>query len=102
MRLNLEIRNFYNRKGTSAFKKGCKDANLRAVVFMDSFFNGLQPFFSENFQQVVYLWQFYDQETVERLIDYFHPHIIVEERVERFCTRSVSLDLDANGLSEVP
>jgi alginate O-acetyltransferase complex protein AlgJ len=102
MKLNLEIRNFYKRKGTAAFMKGCKDANLRAVVFMDSFFTGLQPFFSENFQQVVYLWQYYDQETVERLIDYFHPHIIIEERVERFCTRSVSIDLDANGLNEIP
>jgi hypothetical protein len=102
MKLNLEIRNFYKRKGTGAFMKGCKDANLRAVVFMDSFFTGLQPFFSENFKQVVYLWQYYDQETVERLIDYFHPHIIIEERAERFCTRSVSIDLPANGLSEIP
>jgi alginate O-acetyltransferase complex protein AlgJ len=96
MELSLEIKNFYKRKETAAFMKGCKDANLRAVVFMDSFFAGLQPFFSENFQQVVYLWQFYDQETVERLIDYFHPHIVIEERVERFWI----IDPDANGLSE--
>jgi alginate O-acetyltransferase complex protein AlgJ len=103
MELNLEIENFYKRKETTPFMKGCKDANLRALVFRDSFFNRLEPFFSENFQHVVYLWQFYDQEIVERLIDYFHPHIVIEERVERFCTMAVStIDLPANRVNEIP
>jgi hypothetical protein len=87
--LNLEINNFHKMQDTTPFVKGCKDATLRVLVFRDSFFNRLEPFFSENFQQVVYVWQFYDQETVERLIDYFHPHIIIEERVERFCNWTV-------------
>jgi alginate O-acetyltransferase complex protein AlgJ len=84
LELNLEIENFRKMKESEPFMKGCRDANLRALVFMDSFFGQIEPFFSENFQKVVYLWQPYDQETVERVIDYLHPHLVIEERVERF------------------
>ena len=83
MELNLEIENFRKMKETEPFMKGCRDANLRALVFIDSFFGSIEPFFSENFQKVVYLWQPYDQKTVERMIDYLHPHLVIEERVER-------------------
>jgi len=89
MELRLEIENPQKLKETEPFMNGCKDANLRALVFKDSFFNMIQPFFSENFQQVVYLWQDYDQKTVERLIDTLHPDLVIEERVERFCFRDL-------------
>ena len=83
MELNLPAKDY--RKGREPFMKGCKDAKLRALVFRDSMFFALEPFFSENFNQVIYLWQSYDQETVERMIEYFHPHIVIEERGERIC-----------------
>ena len=89
MKLNVEIENWGKQKETEPFMKGCKDANLRALVFRDSFFTMLEPFFSENFQQVVYLWQDYDQKAAERLINTFHPQLVVEERVERLCFRSI-------------
>jgi hypothetical protein len=69
--------------------KGCKDAHLRAVVFRDSFFSRIEPFLSENFQQVLYLWQSFDQKIVERLINNFHPDLVIEEKVERFCFRDL-------------
>jgi hypothetical protein len=87
MELKLKIEDFSKMKEPEPFIKGCKDANLRALVFRDSFFEMVQPLFSENFQQIVYIWHYYDQKTVERMIDYFHPHLVVEERVERFCFR---------------
>ncbi len=98
MELTLEVENFPKMNEMEPFMKGCKDANLRALVFRDSFFCGIEPFFSENFQQVVYLWQYYDQKTVERMIDYFHPHLVVEEKVERFCFSNLNVD----GLIKIP
>jgi hypothetical protein len=83
MELHLQIE--YSRRGRKPFMKGCKDARLRALVFRDSCFYAIEPFFSENFNQVVYLWQTYDQKTVERLIEYLHPHIVIEEIGERDC-----------------
>ena len=71
------------------FMEGCKDANLRALVFRDSFFELVRPFLSENFQQVVYLWQIYNQKNVEILIDYFHPNLVIEERIERLGFRGL-------------
>ncbi len=83
MELHLQIGSL--EEGSQIFMRGCKDANLRAVVFRDSFFNAVEPYFSENFQQVVYLWQSYDQEIVELLIESFDPHVVIEERAERHC-----------------
>jgi alginate O-acetyltransferase complex protein AlgJ len=85
MELHLQLKDFG--KERDPIMKGCKDAKLRALVFRDSMFFALEPFFSENFNQVIYLWQSYDQKTVERMIEYFHPHIVIEERGERTCFR---------------
>jgi len=89
MELSLEIENLSKMKETEPFMKGCKDAHLRALVFRDSFFSRIEPFLSENFQQVLYLWQSYDQKIVERLIHNFRPDLVIEEKVERFCFRDL-------------
>jgi alginate O-acetyltransferase complex protein AlgJ len=85
MELHLQLKTY--RKGREPFMKGCKDARLRALVFRDSMFFAVEPFFSENFNQVIYLWQKYDQKTAARLIEYFHPHIVIDEVGERNCFR---------------
>ncbi len=69
--------------------EGCKGANLRVLVFRDSFFELVRPFLSENFQQVVYLWQIYNQKNAEIMIDYFHPNLVIEERIERLGFRGL-------------
>ncbi len=89
MELSVDVENWGRLKDTEPFMKGCQDAHLRALVFRDSFFVLLEPFFSENFQQVVYLWQDYDQKVAERLIDYFHPQLVIEERKERLAFRAI-------------
>ena len=61
----------------------CPKKKLTAVVFRDSFFNALWPYFSENFRQVVYLWKPYDQKNMEEIMQIFKPDIVVEEVVER-------------------
>ncbi len=66
-----------------SFTTRCSEAELTAVVFRDSFFVGLEPFFSENFAQAVYLWKAYDQSTIEELSAVFKPDIVIEEIVER-------------------
>lgn len=80
---DLQLSNIDLKKVSAPLMKGCPTANLKAVIFGDSFFNALEPFFSENFQQVVYVWKKFDQDNMEQLINFFQPDIVIEERVER-------------------
>ncbi len=61
----------------------CKNKKLRAVVFRDSFFVHMQPFFSENFGEVIYLWKRYDQKNIEKIMQFWKPDIVIEMTVER-------------------
>lgn len=67
----------------SSITSRCDQAELKAVVFRDSFFVALEPFFSENFKQVVYLWKEYDQTNIEEILTLFKPDIVIEEVLER-------------------
>ncbi|HHO76595.1 MAG TPA: hypothetical protein ENN05_09235 [Deltaproteobacteria bacterium] len=89
--VDLELSNLPPQEGRAPFMKGCPDAGLKAVVFRDSFFTALEPFFSENFRQVLYIWKQYDQRNMEDLIESFQPDIVIEERVERFFHLSSSI-----------
>jgi alginate O-acetyltransferase complex protein AlgJ len=52
------------------FAKECDDPRLpRAVVFHDSFCEALEPFLSEHFRRIAYLWR-----------DDFHPEVIEREK----------------------
>ena len=53
------------------------------MIFRDSFFVPLEPLFSENFREVVYLWKDYDQKNIEEIMTYFKPDIVIEEIAER-------------------
>jgi alginate O-acetyltransferase complex protein AlgJ len=63
--------------------KSCEQGDLTALVFRDSFSRDLEPFLSENFKEVIYLWKGYDQKNVEELLATFKPDIVIEERAER-------------------
>lgn len=71
------------REDAPSFGRGCAQKNLTAVVFRDSFFIALQPFLSENFGRVVYLWKRYDQTNIEEVLKFFTPDVVIEEIVER-------------------
>lgn len=72
------------RPGTISFAKGCKKSSLRAIVFRDSFFVPIVPLLSEHFEQVVYVWDYYDRDTLTKLIQLVKPDVVIEEHVERF------------------
>ncbi len=55
-----------------------------AVIFRDSFFNGLQPFTSEHFRRVVYVSDF---RIDFNLIDEEKPDIVILEVAERYLDR---------------
>ncbi len=61
----------------------CKNKKLRAVVFRDSFFVQMEPLFSENFAEVIYLWKRYDQKNVEEIMQFWKPDIVIDMTVER-------------------
>ena len=66
------------------FARECPKAILRAVVFRDSFFDSVAPYFSENFRLVVYVWHPYDQETMPKLLEQIKPDIVIEETGEGY------------------
>ena len=74
------------------FARECSKAKLRAVVFRDSFFESVIPYFSENFKQVVYVWHPYDQETMEQLASQIKPDIVIEEVGEGFLFAQYKLE----------
>jgi hypothetical protein len=50
----------------------------RALVFRDSFFTALMPFFSEHFRETVILWRDFDTDYVDKV----HPDIVVRQFLE--------------------
>lgn len=74
--LNTSISDYY-------IAKTCKSKELKVLVFRDSFFEALEPYFSENCKEVIYLWKSYDQKNVEELLAVFKPDIVIEEKGER-------------------
>lgn len=94
-------------KGRRSFVKECAEKNLTAVVFRDSFFNQLEPFFSENFSKVIYLWKDYDQQNLEEILVEFKPDIVIEEVVERhmfdiFLEKEKQRQFQSTGTSDSP
>jgi len=81
--LTYELSNLTKSHNQSYFQTSCQHGQLKAVVFRDSFFGDLEPYFSENFKEVIYLWKGYDQNNIKELLSTFEPDIIIEEQVER-------------------
>jgi len=64
---------------------------IRLLVLRDSFFNALIGFMSVNFSESLYVWQFFDHDTLKTsaranlipLLGAFKPDVVIEEIVER-------------------
>jgi len=86
-----KLKNDY--KIRSIFAKECKTSSTRpvAIVFRDSFFTNLEPFVSEHFKLVVYVWHKYDKKLATVLINKVNPDIVIEERAERVVATSLLL-----------
>jgi len=86
-----------NKKTSSDYKKGKKgedlgkiihthnNANqqLSTVIFRDSFFRILEPYFSRKFKRSTYIWQKLNLQLLKKYIRLDKPDIIIEEWVER-------------------
>jgi len=77
------LSNIINGNGRDSFIRECSSKNLKAVIFRDSFFVPLEPFFSENFKEVIYLWKEFDRQNIEEIMVHFKPDIVIEAIVER-------------------
>lgn len=80
---DVPLDNIEQPPGRTSFVRKCSTKNLRAVVFRDSFFVSVEPFLSENFKEVIYLWKEFDQHNVEEILTLFQPDIVIEARAER-------------------
>lgn len=65
------------------------DASLpRAVIFHDSFFNGMIPFLSDHFSWAVYRWAF---QVDEAFVAGEKPDIVIYEVTDRYLTRLLDM-----------
>ena len=71
--------------GDHAFQ--CKNAELRVVMFVDSFAIALEALFSESFRELLVVWRPYDHGLMIQLIDRFKPQLVIEEMAERYLDR---------------
>jgi len=89
--LPYPLSNINKTKGRESFIRTCRKKHLKALVFRDSFFVQLEPFFSENFRETVYLWKAYDQKNIEELLHYFKPDVVIELIAERHVFDSLEI-----------
>jgi len=75
------------RTGFPPFDMQCGRSNLKAVVFRDSFFTEMVPFFSEHFAQVVYIWNGFSYEGTTKLLETEKPDVIIDETAEQTMIR---------------
>jgi hypothetical protein len=72
-----------NAPETDTFTVTCQGPILSALIFRDSFFNILKPYFSRQFRQTTYTWGKLDFSTLKDLLEKHKPDIVIEEIVER-------------------
>lgn len=72
-----------NAKGDGVFTKSKYSTLPTAIVYRDSFFNALTPFFSSQFSNVEYVWKKFEEKDKEYILKN-KPDIIVFEYVERY------------------
>jgi hypothetical protein len=67
----------------SIFATTCPGKTGTALVFRDSFFTSVIPFFSQNYGRVVYVWDSPKSALFVKMVQQEKPTIVVEELVER-------------------
>ncbi len=82
----------------SAFFTNCIPNAPKVLIFRDSFFRALQPYISQYFGKTLYLGIQPDFNQVEKYVEYMHPDIVIEERVERYLKDVPTLPTSQNKL----
>ncbi len=68
---------------TRAYTVTCESENLNAVIFRDSFFIVMEPYFSRKFKRSTYLMERLNYSTLTNYVESEKPDIVIEEWVER-------------------
>ncbi|MCI5147939.1 MAG: hypothetical protein D3916_00765 [Candidatus Electrothrix sp. MAN1_4] len=72
----------------------CETQKFNAVIFRDSFFTLLQPYFSRKFKRSTYIWQKLNYSTLKKYTELEKPDVIIEEWVERKLPYTPKEDID--------
>lgn len=72
-----------NPKSRETFTSVCKTQKLKALIFRDSFFTALEPYFSRHFYHSTYIWEKINYESLSRYVESDQPDIVIDEIVER-------------------
>lgn len=83
IRMPYTFSNLQQTRGRNSFTRNCRTKDLRALIFRDSYFVQLEPFISQNFKEVVYLWKDFDMENVKELMASYKPDVVIEAIAER-------------------
>ncbi len=65
------------------FETTNQEAEAKSIVFRDSFFDALLPFFAQHFRHAAYIASKFDYSVMEDLIKKIKPDIVIEEGIER-------------------
>lgn len=61
----------------------CDDQKLSTVIFRDSYFDALQPYFIRKFKRSTFIWSQLNYPLLKKYIEKEKPDIVIEEWVER-------------------
>ena len=72
-----------NTKARETHTMVCETQELNAVIFRDSFFSALQPYFSRQFHRSTYIWKKMNYNSLIKYIERENPDIVIDEIIER-------------------
>jgi hypothetical protein len=70
-------------ESTETYTMLCDTQKLNAVIFGDSFFLALQPYFSRRFYRSTYIWEAMNYNSLAKYVEQEQPDIVIDEMIER-------------------
>ena len=83
----IDHKAYFRSERTDGFfytKRDSYFSDKNVLVFRDSFFQQLQPYFSMYFKKVTYIWSVAELNLLESAVNDIPCNLVVEERVERY------------------
>lgn len=68
---------------TETFTAVCENQQLNAVIFRDSFFSAMYPYFARKFNRSTYIWEKMNFDSLQKYIEQEQPDIVIDEIAER-------------------
>lgn len=65
------------------YSYSCKGQQINVLVYRDSFFEALIPYFARKFRHSTYVWEKPTLSSLKKYVDSEHPDIVIEEWAER-------------------